>query len=309
MHGPTPTLHAPLLSPVSLYVKPLVPTLTGNCQLFGQLGGRKPAKINRKFGVADKGIYLASESSFYRVIRKAKQLRHRSRSRHPKKRQASVGCANGPGEIWVADISWLTGPVVGVFYYLYFVMDLFSRKIVGYEVYDSQSSENLAKVVYRATLKEGSKAPRILHQDNGSPMKGTALLGLCHSLGILPPYSRPGVSDDNPHIEALFRTTKYWPGYPYGGFATIDEAREWIYKFVIYYNNHHRHSSLKFVTPAEMHTGKAAAILSERRSLYESAKAKRPERWISGTTRDWTPTTQTWITPPSSEQTERRNTA
>lgn len=259
--------------------------------------------------LADKGIYLASESSFYRVLRKAKQLRHRSRSRHPKKRHAPIGCATGPGEIWVTDISWLAGPVVGVFYYLYFVMDLFSRKIVGYEVYESQSSENLAKVVHRATLKEGSKAPKILHQDNGSPMKGTALLGLCHSLGILPSYSRPGVSDDNPHIEALFRTTKYWPGYPYGGFATIDEARSWIYKFVIYYNNHHRHSSLKFITPHEMSTGEAAAILSARKSLYESAKAKRPDRWISGAIRDWTTTAETWITPPSSEQTERRNTA
>ena len=104
--------------------------------------------------LADKGIYLASESSFYRVLRKAKQLRQRSRSKPPKKRHAPIGCATGPGEIWVTDISWLAGPVVGVFYYLYFVMDLFSRKIVGYEVYESQSSENLAKVIYRATLRE-----------------------------------------------------------------------------------------------------------------------------------------------------------
>lgn len=259
--------------------------------------------------LADKGIYLASESSFYRVLRKAKQLKHRSRSKPPKKRQAPIGCANSPGEIWVTDISWLAGPVIGVFYYLYFVMDLYSRKIVGYEVYESQSSENLAKVVFRATLNEKFRAPDILHQDNGTPMKGTALVGLCHSLGILPSYSRPGVSDDNPHIEALFRTTKYWPGYPYGGFATIEEARDWISKFVFYYNNHHRHSALKFVTPNEMHTGEAVTILAERKALYERAKSQRPDRWISDKTRDWTPTLETWITPPSSELLERRNTA
>lgn len=259
--------------------------------------------------LADKGIYLASESSFYRVLRKAKELKHRSRSKPANKRGAPIGCASAPGQIWVTDISWLAGPVLEMFYYLYFVMDLYSRKIVGYEVYDCQSSQNLAQVVYRATLAEKSKAPKILHQDNGSPMKGSSLVGLCHSLGILPSYSRPGVSDDNPHIEALFRTTKYWPGYPYGGFVSIEQARKWIYDFVFYYNNHHRHSAPKFVTPSQMHTGEAIAILNKRKALYERAKSQRPNRWIGGKTRDWSPTGDTWITPPSLEMLQKRNSA
>ncbi len=247
--------------------------------------------------LADQGIYLASESSFYRILRQHNQNKRRGRAKAATKRQVPSHLATAPLDIWVTDISWLRGPAVGVFYYLYFVMDLYSRKIVGYEVYENESSKQLARVIARATLKENGRAPKILHSDNGSPMKGVSLLELCYNLGITTSRSRPRVSDDNPHIESLFRTTKYWPGYPYGGFATLDEARQWVERFVDYYNFHHRHSALKFVTPVEVHEGKHLEILQNRTKVYEAARAQNPSRWVRSKTRDWSPPGGTWTTP------------
>ncbi len=255
--------------------------------------------------LSDRGIYLASESTFYRILRAHKEQHRRTRAQKPQKRQIPVHRAAAIGDIWVTDISWLRGPVEGAFFYLYFVMDLYSRKIVGYEVYGRESSQYLADVIQRATLREGGSAPKILHSDNGSPMKGTALLALCYDLGIVTTNSRPRVSDDNPHIEALFRTTKYWPGYPYGGFSDLNAARVWIETFVTYYNDHHRHSALNFVTASEMHNGGHIEILAQRQALYEKSKMKNPSRWISGKIRNWSPATDTWTTP-SAAQRERR---
>lgn len=177
-------------------------------------------------------------------------------------------------------------------------MDLFSRKIVGSEVYQNESSQHLASVIERATIIEGGRAPNLLHSDNGSPMKGLSLLELCRALGISTSHSRPRVSNDNPHIESLFRTTKYWPGYPYGGFATLNQAREWVERFVSYYNNHHRHSGLNFVTPVQVHNGEHIEILRRRKELYENARLQNPARWSRQLTRNWSPTLGTWTTPP-----------
>ncbi len=106
------------------------------------------------------------------------------------------------------------------------------------------------------------------------------------------------ISDDNPHIEALFRTTKYWPGYPYGGFESLTESRIWVDKFVTYYNYYHRHSSLKFVTPHDVHEGNHMEVLSKRAELYEKARELSPRRWVNSKVRDWTPPGGTWTTPP-----------
>ena len=249
--------------------------------------------------LADKGIYLASESSFYRILRAQRQNNHRLRSKVPVKREPPAYPARAPLEIWVTDISWLRGPVRGVFFFLYFVMDLFSRKIVGWEVYESESSAHLARVIGRATLTEGGRAPVQLHSDNGSPMKGVALLDLCYQLGIVTSNSRPRVSDDNPHIEALFRTTKYWPGYPYGGFSDLEAARRWIESFVTYYNCHHLHSGLKYLSPETVHSGMGEQMLKARAELYSQARAANPARWARGVLRDWSLDPVVWTTTPS----------
>jgi transposase InsO family protein len=175
--------------------------------------------------------------------------------------------------------------VRGQFFYLYLILDLYSRKIVGWEVYAQETAAHAAVLVQRTVLAEGAR-PLILHADNGSPQKGSLLTVTLDRLGIDPSYSRPRVSDDNAFAETLFRTLKYRPAYPVNGFADLTEARDWVLAFVQWYNSEHRHSALAFVTPEQRHSGADAAILAQRHALYEQAKAEHPERW-SGATRDW----------------------
>lgn len=253
--------------------------------------------------LADEGLYLASESTFYRVLRAADEQHHRGRARPDRDTKTPTSHrATAPCEIWSWDITWLAGPARGVFFYLYLMMDVFSRKIVGWEVYERECGDHAADVIRRAVLAEGVQhAPRVLHADNGSPMKGATLRTTLQQLGIEPSYSRPRVSNDNAYSEALFRTCKYRPDYPSKGFATLDEARTWVGRFVAWYNEEHRHSALRFVTPAERHRGRDLALLEQRKALYEQAKARNPLRW-SGDTRNWTPPTEVWLNPESAPQ-------
>jgi putative transposase len=177
--------------------------------------------------LADQGAYLASESTFYRVLREADEQHARGRARAPQKpRPPASHCAKGPCEVWSWDITWLPGPARGLFFYLYLIIDLYSRKIVGWEVHERESAEYAAGVVRRAVLAEGCvDKPLVLHADNGSPQKGSALRATLEALGVLPSYSRPRVSDDNAFSEAVFRTCKYRPQYPSGGFESLQAAR------------------------------------------------------------------------------------
>ena len=136
----------------------------------------------------------------------------------------------------------------------------------------------------------------VLHSDNGSSMKGSTMLATLEKLGIMPSFSRPRVSNDNAFAEALFRTCKYRPNYPSKPFGSIDEARQWTLSFVQWYNHQHKHSGLKFVTPAQRHDGRDASILSHRKDIYEAAKQRHPERW-TGTTRDWELSKDVWLNP------------
>ncbi len=250
--------------------------------------------------LADEGIYLGSEATYYRVLAQAGLNKRRGRVALPRKRSKPDQQANGPLQVWVTDISYLGGPAVGLFYYLYFIMDLYSRKIVGYEIYESESSENLAEVLKKATMLEGGRAPQVLHSDNGSPMKGTSLMAMCYMLGIASSYSRPRTSNDNAHMESVFRTVKYCASYPYGGFETIDAAREWIAGFVSFYNEEHHHSGLNFVTPSQKHSGEDIEVLAKRQEVYEQARAKNPKRWINKNIRNWDPVLSVSLIPTNS---------
>ena len=146
-----------------------------------------------------------------------------------------------------------------------------------------------------------------LHADNGGPMKGSTMMATLEKLGVVPSFSRPRVSDDNPYSEALFRTVKYRPDYPHGPFEDIEAARAWVAGFVDWYNHSHLHSSIQFVTPADRHAGRDVEILARRKAVYEAARAKRPERW-SGSTRDWTPVVEVILNPGSSASTEANTT-
>ena len=248
--------------------------------------------------LADQGEYIGSESSFYRVLHSADEQHHRGRRRLPRPAAEPPRLlARAPNEVWSWDISWLPGPVKGLYYYLYLIVDLYSRKIVGWEVYERESADYAGEVVRRAVLAERCiDRPLVLHADNGSPMKGETLLKTLYHLGVVTSYSRPRTSNDNPYSEALFRTCKYCPSFPRGGFAGLAQARDWMQRFVSGYNHQHRHSAIRFVTPEQRHNGEDVAILARRRAVYEQARARHPERW-SGSIRNWQPITEVWLNP------------
>jgi putative transposase len=252
-----------------------------------------PSQIVPK--LADQGRYLASESSFYRILRADGQQHHRGRAKPPVRRKPPTSYkASGPCEVWTWDITWMPGPVAGMFFYLYLIMDVYSRKIVGWEVHERASAELAAMLIRKAVLAEGcALRPLVLHADNGSPMKGATMKTTMEKLGIIASYSRPRVSNDNPFSEALFRTCKYRPNWPTKGFATKADAQAWVKSFANWYNGEHLHSAIRFVTPNARHD---RATLANRASLYANARAQNPERW-SGQTRNWQPAGPVWLNP------------
>jgi len=257
--------------------------------------------------LADRGEYIASESSFYRVLRAAKQQHHRGRSQAARVRgPAPSHCAKGPNQVWVWDVSWMPGPATGVFYYLHLILDLYSRKIVGWEVYLNESGTNAVALVRQAVLSERCLlSPLVLHADNGSPQKANILRVTLEKLGIEPSYSRPRVSNDNAFAEAMFRTTKYRPDYPHKGFETLQAAREWMSVFATWYNNDHCHRGIRYVPPSVRHAGGDTAMLEQRDVVYQAARARHPQRW-SGSTRNWSPAGPVWLAP-SQEDNESIN--
>ena len=245
-----------------------------------------PSQIVPK--LADQGEYIASESSFYRVLKERQQLKHRGHTKPPQKRHKPAAYkAKGPNQVWSWDITFLATCIRGTFYKLYMLMDIFSRYIVGWEVHEAESSELASELVEKACLSEGVvQGGIVLHSDNGAPMKGSTLLATLEKLGVVPSFSRPSVSDDNPYSESLFKTVKYRPAYPEKPFESIEQAREWVLDFVNWYNHRHCHSGIRFVTPAQKHVGDDHTILAKRHEVYLKAKAQNPARW-SGHTRDW----------------------
>lgn len=253
-----------------------------------QYASLPPSQIVPK--LADEGIYLASESSFYRILHAENQLHHRGRAKAPQASRApSTHIAQAPNEVWTWDISYLPSTVTGRFFYLYMVEDLYSRYGVAWEVQACESGEHAAELLEKAVWREQLRGKKpILHSDNGSPMKSLTLRAKLESLGITTSFSRPRVSDDNAYVEAFFRTVKYCPSWLAQGFATLEEARAWVQQFMHWYNHEHQHSKIRFVTPAQRHRGQDKAILANRAEVYAAAKAKHPERW-STATRNWNP--------------------
>lgn len=238
--------------------------------------------------LADKGQYVASESTIYRILKEEKMNIHRIRSQAPVKREIPTHIATGPNQVWNWDITWLNAAIKGDYYKLYLILDMFSRLIVAYDVWETEKAQYAEQLIRRAVLAQGIKGkPLVLHSDNGSPMKAATFQATLEKLGVQSSYSRPRVSNDNPYSESLFKTMKYQPKYPFKGFASIEEARKWVKKFVIWYNQAHLHSGINYLTPYQRHYGLDKNIIENRIKVYEKAKAKHPERW-SGNIRDWT---------------------
>jgi putative transposase len=237
--------------------------------------------------LADQGEYIASESTFYRILREEKLLVHRSRSNPRKHKKPDELMATEPNQIWSWDITYLKAAIKGTYYYLYLPMDIFSRMIVHFEIHDCENGELSSQMIEKACLLNSiSKDQIALHSDNGGPMKGATMLATLQRLGVAPSFSRPKVSNDNPFSESLFKTLKYCPSFPERGFASLEEARIWVEKFVNWYNNIHLHSGIHFVSPASRHCGADITTLRKRHIVYQEAKLKKPNRW-SGETRNW----------------------
>lgn len=238
--------------------------------------------------LADTGVYIASESTIYRILRKERQLSHRGLSQPRKHNKPEAHEATGPNQLWSWDITYLPTQVRGLYFYLYMIMDVYSRKIVGWTIQHTQSGSCAADLIQQACIDEQIKRHQvILHSDNGAPMKASTMLAKMESLGVAPSFSRPSVSDDNPFSESLFRTIKYHPTFPLTEkFETIFDARRWVMRFTQWYNTEHLHSGLKFITPTQRHTGVDESIMNNRHKVYLEAKKDNPERW-SGQTRNW----------------------
>lgn len=246
---------------------------------------------------------MASESSFYRILKSEGQLKHRGRARQRRKAtKPNAHVAYGPNQVWSWDITFLPSRVKGQFFYLYLVQDLYSRFGVVWEVHEKECGQLASELVQKAMFREQCYLnPPVLHSDNGAAMKSQTLLAKLYDLGITPSRSRPSVSDDNAYVESMFRTLKYCPIWPSQGFASLDEARSWVQQFMRWYNHEHKHSQIRFVTPAERHHGKDTKILGQRKEVYAAARERHPERW-SGPQRNWEPVGPVALNPNNSQQ-------
>lgn len=239
--------------------------------------------------LAGEGVYVCSERSLRRVLAERQLNRYRQRSKPAKgHNRPREYVASEPLRVLSWDITYLRSSMVrGGFFYLYLFLDIWSRRIVGAEVHETQQADLAAGLLSKLCTENNLETKKlVVHSDNGAPMKGSTMLATMQSLGITPSFSRPSVSDDNAFAESLFRHLKYAPTYPRHGFETLDEARAWVERFVHWYNHEHLHSAIALVTPDDRHHGRDIAILERRRSTYALARQRNPRRWTT-TARAW----------------------
>ncbi len=260
--------------------------------------------------LADRGIYIASESTMYRILRKENMQHHRGCAKAPERRNLpTTHIAYGPNQVWTWDITWLNTYTRGIYFKLYMIIDIYSRKIVGWEVWPEENGDLASELVERVLIAEKARGKAlVLHSDNGAPMKSYTLKSKLEFLGVLSSYSRPRVSNDNPFSEAQFKTLKYRPGYPQDGFKSIEDAREWVAVFVDWYNNKHYHSGLNFLTPNSKHNKKDKEIMVHRRKVYNTARERHPQRFNKGI-RNWTSPGAVALNPTEEIREKIKNTA
>jgi len=238
--------------------------------------------------LADQGVYLASPSTFYRIMRKERLLKHRGDTRPARKRSVTQLIGKSPNQVWSWDITYLNTTIKGKYYYLYLIMDVFSRYIISAKVYEVESSAHASALITSSCKEQKVEGNQVtLHSDNGSPMKGATMLATLEKLGVAASFSRPSVSNDNAYSESLFRTLKHNSSSTYKPFDTCHEAQIWVDKFTNWYNKTHLHSSIKYVTPYSRHMGYDVEVLKKRHAVFEAARLKYPKRWINKETRNW----------------------
>lgn len=248
--------------------------------------------------LADRGLYLASESTMQRLLRSRHQNTHRRSSRPARKRQKPFALkATAVNQVYTWDITYLPTQIKGQYFYLYVFVDIFSRFIVGAQVFESESADLAADLLKDICQRHGIERGQVhLHSDNGAPMKGQTMLAMMQDLGVLASRSRPSVSNDNPYSESLFGTLKYRALMPLKPFESIEQARQWAIGLVDWYNQVHRHSAIKFVTPQQRHLGQDMQLLQKRSDVYAHARDQHPQRW-SKNTRNWSCVTEVHLNP------------
>jgi putative transposase len=246
----------------------------------------------------DEGQYLCHWRTMYRILEEHDEVRERrNQLRHPNHPKPEL-LSTGPNQVWSWDITKLLGPVKWTYYYLYVVLDIFSRYVVGWMVADREAAALARELVGQTCLKQGIQAEQLtLHADRGSPMIARSLAMLLADLGVTKTHSRPHVSDDNPYSEAQFKTLKYCPDYPERFGCQID-ARAWSRDFFDWYNHAHHHSALGLLTPADVHYGRAEEIIHQRQQVLQAAYHKNPERFVQGPPKPPELPTEVWINPP-----------
>ena len=246
----------------------------------------------------DEGQYLCHWRTMYRILAAHNEVRERRNQLcHPNHPKPEL-LATGPKQVWSWDITKLLGPVKWTYYYLYVVLDIFSRYVVGWMVADREAAALARELVGQTCRKQGIQAEQLtLHADRGSPMIARSLAMLLATLGVTKTHSRPHVSDDNPFSEAQFKTLKYRPDYPQR-FGCQLEARAWSRAFFAWYNHEHHHSALGLLTPADVHYGRAKEIINQRQQVLQAAYRKNPDRFVKGPPKPPDLPTEVWINPP-----------
>jgi putative transposase len=263
-------------------------------QRFGDLA---PAQVYTT--LLDEGVYLCSERSMYRILHEHDLVGERRRGHRRGGHSPPRVHASAPNQAWSWDISRLRGPVVRCWFYLYVVLDIFSRKIVAWSI-DTIESERVAKrLIERACDREGIDPDELtLHSDRGAQMTSTTIAELLEDLGVTRSLSRPRTSNDNPYSEANFKTAKYRPDYP-DRFSSLDEARTWMRRFVAWYNHHHYHSGIAYLHPADLHAGVTDTIVAARQAVLDAAYTANPARFRHRPPRAASPPTEAWINKPT----------
>lgn len=236
--------------------------------------------------LAERGTYIASARTFYRVLKAADKLHHRGNGRPPRTPYTPPELkATGPDQVYAWDITWIPSMVRGIFWYAYVVVDVWSREIVGWAIHHEESEEHARALFERLRLRRNLQGTW-LHADNGNPMKGATFAVWLATLGMFLSHSRPLVKNDNPYIESFFKTVKYHASYP-GRFATIDAAREWLGDFIHWYNRVHRHSGIGYVTPEQRRTGQTSELFRLRNETLFKAWERHPKRFPKNGPKLW----------------------
>ena len=262
---------------------------------------RAPAEVVAT--LLDEGRYLCSERTMYRILAAEQPVRERrNQLSHPHYAKPEL-LATAPNQVWSWDITRLLGPKRWTYFYLYVLLDIFSRYVVGWMLAERENAALAARLIEESCLKQAIQ-PQVLtlHSDRGSPMTAKCTAQLLADLGVTRSLGRPQVSDDNPFSEAQFKTLKYHPGFP-GRFDDIHAATAFCRTFFPWYNREHRHAGIAMLTPSDVHRGRAEGILEQRHRTLKDAWAQNPERFVHGPPKLQTLPDKVWINPPDEKET------